>query len=375
MARAIDKGARFDHKSRRNSVGIQAPLLTIVGQCDERLFGMTPEQRLARQTVNLGELHLVARASAVLSDDTIAWLASHPGVAIASASGRPLAVAISSEQVEDAKLAIEGEGTGLETRTAEAIGEVYVRKLRRTLVPLALDIDEQGKGAVERKLFASVYKGVTDIVTKYAWPEPAFWLTRGAAALGMSPNAVTIIGFVLTFVAGWQFYVGNLAIGLAAAWFMTLLDTVDGKLARVTLTSSWLGNQLDHGNDLIHPPLWWYCLAHGISLVAPGHPWTWPSCWIVLATYVIGRVLERGFKKQFGFNPFMWAQFDSRFRTIVSRRNIILLIMTVGLIFQMPAEAFALCAVWSILSVLVQAWRYAQAVQRSRHEPIRAWLG
>ena len=95
-------------------------------------------------------------------------------------------MAISSEQVEDAKLAIEGEGKGLETRTAEAIGEVYVRKLRRTLVPLALDIGEQGKGAVERKLFASVYKGVTDIVTKYAWPEPAFWLTRGAAALGMS---------------------------------------------------------------------------------------------------------------------------------------------------------------------------------------------
>jgi phosphatidylglycerophosphate synthase len=350
-------------------------LLTIVGQCDERLFGMTPGQRLARQTSRLGELHLVARASAVLSDDTIAWLASHPGVAIASASGRPLAVAIASQDVDTARSSLESGGAGLETRTAEAIGAVYIKKLRRTLMPLALDISEQGKGAVERKLFASVYKGVTDVVTKYAWPEPALWLTRVAAALGMSPNAVTIIGFVLTFVAGWQFYVGNLAIGLAAAWLMTLLDTVDGKLARVTLTSSPLGNRLDHGNDLIHPPLWWYCLAHGISLVAPGHPWTWPSCWIVLATYVIGRVLERGFKKRFGINPFMWKQFDSRFRMIVSRRNIILLIMMIGLIIGMPAEAFGLCAAWSILSVIVQAVRYVQATARARREPIRAWLG
>ena len=352
-------------------------MLTIVGECNQRLFGMKPEQRLARQTSNVGDLHLVASATAVLSDDTIAWLASNPGVVVASATGRPLAVAIAETGVDRARRVIAGERAELEIKSAEAIGEVYVRKLRRTLVPLALDIDEQGKSTVERKLFASVYKGVTDIVTKYAWPEPAFWLTRGAAALGLSPNAVTIVGFVLTFVAGWQFYIGNLAEGLVAAWLMTLLDTVDGKLARVTLTSSWLGNQLDHGNDLIHPPLWWFCLANGISISVsdPGHPWVWPSCWVILGTYVIGRILERGFKKQFGFNPFMWQRFDSRFRMIVSRRNIILLIMTAGVIAGSPAEAFALCAAWSVLSVVVQAGRYVQAVGHSRREPIRAWLG
>jgi phosphatidylglycerophosphate synthase len=258
---------------------------------------------------------------------------------------------------------------------ATTLGPVYVKKLRRKLDPLALAVGELPRAAIERKLFASVYKGVTDIVTKYAWPEPALWLTRGAATIGLSPNAVTIVGFVLTFVAGWQFYIGNLAEGMVAAWLMTLLDTVDGKLARITVTSSWLGNQLDHGNDLIHPPLWWYCLAQGISVVDPGHPWTWPSCWVILATYVIGRILERGFKKQFKINPFMWKPFDSRFRTIVSRRNIILLIMTAGLILDRLAEAFATCAVWSIVSIIIQGARYAQAIAYSRTSPIRAWLG
>ena len=236
-------------------------------------------------------------------------------------------------------------------------------------------IGEQPRAFVERKLFASVYKGVTDVVTKYAWPEPALWLTRAAAALGLSPNAVTAVGLILTFVAGWQFYVGNLAAGLLAAWVMTLLDTVDGKLARVTLTSSEFGNLLDHGNDLIHPPLWWYCLAQGISTAAPGHPWVWPSCWAILATYVIGRFLEKGFKARFGFNPFMWQRFDSHFRTIISRRNIILLIMTAGLIVGLPAEAFALCAAWSILSVIIQGARYVQAALQARRAPINAWLG
>lgn len=350
-------------------------MLTIVGQCDQRLFGMTPAERLARQTVELGELQLVAHASAVLSNDTIAWLADHPGTVVSSALGRPLAVAVKRSEVKLAERALVGEEAGLSTACITTIGPTYVKKLRRRLNPLALALGEQSPSAVERKLFSSVYKGVTDIVTKYAWPEPAFWLTRGAAALGLSPNAVTIVGFVLTFVAGWQFYVGNLAEGLAAAWLMTLLDTVDGKLARVTLTSSWLGNQLDHGNDLIHPPLWWYCLAVGIEIADPGHPWIWPSCWIILATYVIGRVLERGFKKKFGINPFTWRPFDSRFRTIVSRRNIILLIMTAGVIAGSPAEAFAICAAWSILSVIVQGARFVQAVGHSRDASINAWLG
>ena len=349
-------------------------MLTIVGDCDQRLFGMKPSDRLSRQTSNLHELHLVAHASAVLSDDTVAWLVAHPGTVVASSGGRPLAVAVTATELDAARRTIEGE-TGLTVTKADAIGPVYIPKLRRILRPLALALGEQPRPVVERKLFASVYKGVTDVVTKYAWPEPALWLTRAAAALGLSPNVVTAIGLILTIVAGWQFYVGNLAIAMAAAWLMTLLDTVDGKLARVTLTSSWLGNQLDHGNDLIHPPLWWYCLAQGIALTEPGYAWTWPSCWIILGTYVIGRVLERGFKKQFGFNPFMWRQFDSRFRMIVSRRNIILLIMTVGLVAGRPAEAFALCALWSLVSVLIQGVRYLQAVVHSRRERISAWLG
>lgn len=350
-------------------------MLTIVGECDQRLFGMKPAERLARQTADLGELQIVAHASAVLSNDLVAWLASNPGIVVNSPGGKPLAVAVTAADRTRAECVIGGRAGGLECINVETIGPIYAKKLRRRLNPLALALGEQSRADVERKLFASVYKGVTDIVTKYAWPEPALWLTRGAAALGLSPNAVTVVGFVLTFVAGWQFYVGNLAEGLLAAWLMTLLDTVDGKLARVTLTSSWLGNQLDHGNDLIHPPLWWYCLAVGINTVAPGHPWTWPSCWIILGTYVIGRVLERGFKKQFGINPFTWKPFDSKFRTIVSRRNIILLIMTLGLLAELPAEAFALCAGWSVVSVLIQGWRYGQAIRQARSAPINAWLG
>jgi phosphatidylglycerophosphate synthase len=75
---------------------------------------------------------------------------------------------------------------------------------------------------------------------------------------------------------------------------MTFLDTVDGKLARVTLTSSRIGDVMDHGLDLIHPPFWWW--AWGIGLGA-GH--ALPTA-IVVGGYLVGRALEGAFLARFG---------------------------------------------------------------------------
>ena len=167
-------------------------MLTIVGECDHRLFGMRPAERLERQSCRLGDAHLVAHASAVLSDDTVTWLASHRGTVITSPEGRPLAVVVDPGEGPSAASLLDL-ANGASATSADAIGLVYVRKLRRTLQPLALSLGEQPRSVVERRLFASVYKGVTDVVTKYAWPEPALWLTRLAAALRLTPNVVTIV--------------------------------------------------------------------------------------------------------------------------------------------------------------------------------------
>jgi phosphatidylglycerophosphate synthase len=52
-------------------------------------------------------------------------------------------------------------------------------------------------------------------------------------------------------IAFWHIH----GLGLVLGRLMTFLDTVDGKLARVTVTSSRFGDVLDHGLDIIHPPL------------------------------------------------------------------------------------------------------------------------
>ncbi len=61
-------------------------------------------------------------------------------------------------------------------------------------------------------------------------------------------------------------------------WLMTFLDTVDGKLARVTVTSSRLGDVLDHGLDIIHPPLWYIAWGVGLTTAINAAIHIWRYC-------------------------------------------------------------------------------------------------
>ena len=299
-----------------------------------------------------------------MDDAALSWLIENRGTIVGSVSGLPLAVSMEPGRSIDA--------SALDGKIVVPTGEQFVRKLRRRVEVAAHSLADEPVGAVEKRLFGNVYKGVTDVVTKYAWPWPAFHVTRAAARLGITPNMVTSVGLVIVFVAAWFFYRGELAAGLAAAWLMTFLDTVDGKLARVTVTSSAFGNLLDHGTDIIHPPIWWYCLAHGLAVIEPATAATiWPAFWIILGCYLIGRIVEIAFHRLFGFNQYIWKRFDSRFRLIVSRRNIILLIMTVGLIIGAATEAFLACAAWSVVSTIIQVVRIGQAYAS---RPITSWL-
>jgi phosphatidylglycerophosphate synthase len=255
------------------------------------------------------------------------------------------------------------------------LGEHYIRKLRRRSTMLAFSLDEVPARKAEKLLFANVYKGVTDVVTKYAWPAPALVVTRLAARLHIPPNAITIVGIALTVLAGWLFFKGEIAAALLAAWAMTFLDTVDGKLARVTVTSSRIGNLLDHGTDIVHPPLWWLCLAHGLALSDPPSAETmWLACWLILGAYVVGRAVEISFHLLFGFNAFLYARFDSLFRLVVARRNIILLIMSIGLLAGAPTTAFVACAAWSVISTVAQLVRIGQAALSARNRSLQPWI-
>jgi len=149
---------------------------------------------------------------------------------------------------------------------------------------------------------------------------------------------------------------------------MTFLDTVDGKLARVTLTSSRVGHVLDHGLDLAHPPFWYWAWGVGATGGLDA------ATAVVIAGYFLGRGLEGIFLLAFGMETHCWRRVDNLFRTITARRNPNLILLTVGAAAGAPATAMQMVAIWTVASLAFHTVRLVQAfVARSRGEAIRAW--
>ena len=321
---------------------------------------------------------VVLRADYVMDDGLVAALATSAGIALRSAGGH--IVAAHGADRAGARKAFEVVAELEDVATSDfvvqdpiTLASTYNKSLRKRAKPILVHVDRADRRAVERLLFDGSYKGVTDLVTKYVWPLPALAVTRWCARRGVTPNMVTWVSAACVVLATVLFWHGWFVAGLAAAWTMCFLDTVDGKLARCTLTSTKLGDVFDHGIDLLHPPFWYYAWFAGLG-TALAVPLSW-ALWVVILGYVAGRLQEGLFIWRFGIEIHTWRPLDSWFRLITARRNPNLLILSVAALMRAPDTGLALVAWWTILSFVFHCIRIAQAyLAQLKGQPPRSWL-
>ena len=248
------------------------------------------------------------------------------------------------------------------------LASAYSAQLRKFDPPYIYPARVEKVREVEDRIFQSSYKGVTDLITKWLWPRPAAAVVRVLARAQIQPNAVTALSWLLAVAAGVLFWKGWFAFGLACGWLMTFLDTVDGKLARVTLTSSRFGHVFDHALDLIHPPLWYLAWSLGVSGTVDA------AAIVVIAGYLLGRGLEGIFILAFKIETHCWRPIDSLFRTITARRNPNLLLLSVATLGGRPDLGLVMVAIWTVVCMGFHIERILQALfEKSRGIRIECW--
>jgi phosphatidylglycerophosphate synthase len=265
---------------------------------------------------------------------------------------------------------------GFRAVTAADLGASYWQALRKREEPYALVVRPEALKRIEWRMFMGTYKGATDLVTKWLWPRPAFHATKLCARFGITPNQVTALSLLLVIAAFYWFWEGNWMAGLLAAWGMTFLDTVDGKLARITLTSSKLGNVFDHGIDLVHPPFWYWAWAVGLQ--QSGHALDETDLILMLAVIVAGYVLQRIVEGiaiwRLGLEIHVWRPIDTWFRLVTARRNPNLLLLTLFTAVARPDLGFAAVAVWTALCLLLHVFQLLQGLAAARRGKLRSWM-
>lgn len=238
----------------------------------------------------------------------------------------------------------------------------YMNKLRRSLPYWIYAVNDAAtRTHLERQMFWDNYKGSTDLLTRYVYPPLVWPLVRLCVRLGIHPNAVTLLSIVLTIAAVPLFARGDFLLGFICAYGMSVLDSVDGKLARLTLTDSPIGNVLDHGTDIVHPPFWYFAFAWGLGAHNPDDPLYQAAVWMIVF-YVADRIVLSIAKRRIGFALHAATRLDGLVRSFIARRNITMTIMAFSVLLGFGPAGFYIITAWQGLTF---AWHSARTV----------WLG
>ncbi len=260
-------------------------------------------------------------------------------------------------EVADALIA-----AGRISRVDEQEFPAFMDKLRRSIpywIFAVNDVAERRR--LERQMFWDNYKGSTDLLTRYVYPPLVWPLVQLCTRWGIHPNAVTILSIVLTFAAVPLFANGEFLAGFICAYAMSVLDSVDGKVARLTLTDSKIGNVLDHGLDIVHPPFWYFAFAWGLGARSFEDPLYQAAVWLIVF-YVADRIVLGIAKYRLGFGLHAATRLDGTVRSFIARRNITMTIMAVGVLLGFGAAGLYVITAW-------------QGVTFAWHSVRTFWLG
>jgi len=304
---------------------------------------------------------LVTDAASLVDARLYGYLGTHAGSRVAEADPENQSAVMARIEPGDrgkigAAATLTGALAALPVLT-QAEFPAFIRKLRRSTPYYLFRIDTpQAARKVERFLFWSNYKGSTDFFTKYVYPPLVWLMVPPLARARVHPNTVTAVSIFLTLLAVPLFATGHFLAGFLCAYGMSVLDSVDGKLARLTFTDSWLGNILDHGLDLVHPPFWYLAWAWGLT----GGDLTstaWTAGLVMLGLYVLDRLILAIYPRRFHKGLHTHAPMDGVVRTFISRRNINLPLFTVGYYLGLGVPTLYLIVVWQALTCLYHGGR------------------
>jgi len=359
-----------------------------------RLWGLSASERLRRQLKEAGGVKLLASAAELPGSGQVLLLngrylfevrtlvglmSKSNALLLYPGDGSVAAAIVDASHVGDARnwMARKADVAPGELESITPVDlAAFNEALRSAQTPFLEPVSVDRKAKLENRLYGNAYKGITDLVTKFLWPRPAKKAVHVAASLGISPNMVTTLGLILVLAACYLFLNGQYFAGLLAGWMMTFLDTVDGKLARVTVQSSKFGHLYDHLIDLIHPPFWYIYWGMSLGSFEPVLGFDQEQMyWLIIIGYVAGRVVEGAFPLLGNCTIFTWKPFDAWFRLVTARRNPCLIILTVSAIIGQPDWGFIAVTFWTVASTFLMAIRLLQGlVSRFAGGPLQSWL-
>jgi phosphatidylglycerophosphate synthase len=242
----------------------------------------------------------------------------------------------------------------------------YIITMRRRVRPVCFPAPpEQSRRLAERIILDSAQKGTLDLPAYFHAP-----IETGIISLlcktRITPNQITIAGFIIGCSATVAFAVGRVGLGILAALIFGIVDGLDGKQSRVKIEMTERG-KWEHHLDYLIENSWWAAIAF--------HLWRggqFPNVFyffaLLIGSHLLDEFAKRRAKMAKGRLLDDVAPFDRAFRLIAARRNVYVWTLACGLLLDAFPQSYAIICGWAAVSAAVHLvrsiWICDSAVRR-----------
>ena len=224
----------------------------------------------------------------------------------------------------------------------------------------------------ENRLWRRMQKPRDGVVSRLFNRKVSGFITRRIGRLGVHPNQVTVFNLLLAGLAAWLMASGHLLAGAVLAQMFSIIDGVDGELARLKNKGSWFGGWLDNICDRLCDWLLIIGAACAVRFMGAGSTYFWVllsvaltsnlAYWTAMDSLLISGVLRAPVKAQ-GALARVEAWFYRKEMVFGLTHDSYLLILAIGV-----AAGFPAFTLW-LLIALETLWWTAKLFQVRGAEP------
>ena len=231
----------------------------------------------------------------------------------------------------------------------------YVVSMRRHVRPLCFAAPRaHERRLAERIILDAAQKGTLDFPAYVHAPiETA--IVSLLCKTRITPNQITIAGFIIGCGATMAFVLGRTGVGLLAALAFGVVDGLDGKLSRVKVETTERG-KWEHHLDYLIENSWWTAIAF----------YLWQSAELsnafyflamLIGSHLLDEFVKRKAKMATGRLLDDVAPFDRVFRLIAARRNVYVWALAGGFLLGAFPQSYAIICGWAAVTAAVHLVR------------------
>jgi phosphatidylglycerophosphate synthase len=231
----------------------------------------------------------------------------------------------------------------------------YIVNMRRHVRPVCFPAQpEQNRRLAERIILDSAQNGTLDLPAYIHAPIETAIISL-LCKTRITPNQITIAGFIIGCSATLAFALGRIGLGIIAALIFGIVDGLDGKQSRVKIETTERG-KWEHHLDYLIENSWWAAIA--FQLWRSGQfPNVFYFFALLIGAHLLDEFAKRRAKMVKGRLLDDVAPFDRAFRLIAARRNVYVWILASGFLLDALPQSYAVICGWAAFSAAIHLVR------------------